>query len=218
MWNIAQEVDILCGYMKKNKNKDKDIFDTQCWYYNVITDPYQVFAEACSHTGLSHFRRVIRKLLQYAEAEKIYREKSTCDVLWYMKIIRSLIKAADVLKEKKKSPVEVSEMDLFDKKYFRSHYQSADELEEFPRTLSVKEFCNPYRVFHKFFKYQDLDQWVHDWEQAVECALSRTSGKLGMDMLKIYSYLAKLVEAAHLINVREVTHVGGILKNRLIEN
>lgn len=146
------------------------------------------------------------------------QRKVPCDVLLYMKIIRSLIKAAYVLKEKKKSPIKVSENNLFDKRYFRSHYQSANELEEFPRSLSIKEFCNPYRVFKKIFKYQPLDKWLHDWEECVECALSPASGELDLDMLEMYSCLAKLTEAAHLINVREVTHVGGILKNRFIEN
>jgi hypothetical protein len=202
----------------RKKKKIIDVFETQCWFYGIITDPYQVFAECFSHAGLPHFRRVIKKLLHHAESEKIYQAKSPCDVLFYMKIIRSLIKAADVLKKKEKSPVEVSEMDVFDKRYFRSHYQSGNELEEFPRMLSVKEFCNPYRAFHKFFKYQPLDKWLHDWEEAVECALSRSSGELGLEMLKIYSYLGKLLEAAHLINVREVTHVGGLLKNRFIQH
>jgi hypothetical protein len=41
---------------------------------------------------------------------------------------------------------------------------------------------------------------------------------LGLEMIAIYSHLVKLVEAAHLINVREVIHIGGILKNRSIDN
>lgn len=199
--------------MAKNE-KIKDVFDTQCWYYKVITDPYQVFAEAFSHSEMPHFRIVIKKILYYAEAEQIYKEKSPCDVLLYMKVIRSLIKAANVLKEKKKSPINLLGVNLFDKRYYRSHYESTSEWEEFPRFVSLKEFGNPYLVFKKFFKYQRIEQWVHDLELLVDCALSRSSGGLEMDMLTIYTLLEKLTEAAHLINVREVTHVGGILKNR----
>ncbi len=202
--------------MKKKKNKDP--FDTQCWCYRVITDPYQVCAEAFSHSELPQFRSVIKKILHYAEVDKIYKAKSPCDGLLYMKIIRSLIKAACVLKEKKKSPIEVSKTDLFDKRYFRSHYPSVNELDEFPRSLSVKEFCNPYRAFKKIFKYQPPDKWLHDWQETVEWALAQGSGELGLDMMEMYGYLAKLIEAAHLINLREVTHVGGILKNRFIDN
>ena len=198
----------------KKKNKDINPFDTQCWCYDGITDPYQVFAEAFSHTGMAHLRRVIKKILHYAEAEEIYKERSPCDVLQSMRVIRSLIKAAHTLKEKKNGPIQVSEGDVFNKKYYCSHYQPSSAWDDFPRFLSIREFCNPYRVFKKFFKYQPIDQWVHDLEEAVDCALMRNSGEMDLDMLAVYSHLAKLVEAAHLINVREVTHIGGMLKNR----
>ncbi len=112
----------------------------------------------------------------------------------------------------------VSEGDVFNKKYYRSHYLSSNGLEDFPRFLSVKEFCNPYKVFRKFFKYQDADEWVHDLEEIVDSALSKNNGELGLEMITIYSHLVKLTEAAHLINVREVIHVGGILKNRSIDH
>jgi len=91
---------------------------------------------------------------------------------------------------------------------------TSSDWEDFPHFLSVKEFCNPYKVFRKFFKYQDLDAWVHDLEESVDAALSTCNGELGLEMIVMYSHLVKLAEAAHLINVREVTHIGGILKNR----
>jgi hypothetical protein len=196
----------------------KDVFETQCWLYDVVTDPCQVFAEAFSTAYLSFFRRFIKKILHYAEANEIYGQKSPCDVLLFMRIIRSLIKAADQLKEIKNGPITVSEGDVFNKKYYRSHYVSSNELEDFPRFLSVKEFCNPYKVFRKFFKYQDADEWVHDLEEIVDAALSKNNGELGLEMISIYSHLVKLTEAAHLINVREVTHIGGMLKNRFVNN
>jgi len=196
------------------EESSKDLFETECWLYKVISDPYQVFAEAFSTAGIDFLRSFIKKILHYAEANKIYREKSPCDVLLFMRVIRSLIKAGDSLKEIKKGPITVSEGDAFNKKYYRSHYVSSNEWEEFPRFLSVKEFCNPYKVFKRFFKYQDLDAWVHDLEETVDCALSKNNGELGLEMIAIYSHLVKLTEAAHLINVREVTHIGGMLKNR----
>jgi hypothetical protein len=200
------------------KKFSKDVFETKCWLYNIISDPYQVFAEAFSTADMDFLRRFIKKILHYAEAGEMYSQKSPCDVLLFMRVIRSLIKAADNLKEIKNGPIIVSEADAFNKKYYRSHYSSSGEWADFPRFLSVKEFCNPYKVFKKFFKYQDCDAWVHDLEETVDCALSESKGELGLEMLAIYSHLVKLVEAAHLINVREVTHIGGILKNRFINN
>lgn len=192
----------------------KDIFSTQSWLYDVITDPYQVFAEAFSTADIGFLRRFIKDILPYAEANKIYREKSPCDVLLFMRVIRSLIKAGDTLKEIKKSALMVPEGDALNKKYYRSHYRSGNEWEEFPRFLSVKEFCNPYKVFGKFFKYQDVNKWLYELKEIVDAALSKNNGQLGLEMISLYSHLVKLTEAAHLINVREVTHIRGILKNR----
>ena len=195
----------------------EDIFETECWSYDVISDPYQVFAEAFSSAGMDFLRKFIKKILHYAEANEIY-QKPPCDVLLFMRVVRSLIKAADHLKEIKNGPITVTEADVFNKKYYRSHYLSSNEWEDYPRFLSIKEFCNPYKVFRKFFKYQDADEWVHDLQEIVDCALSKSSGELGLEIICVYSHLVKLTEAAHLINVREVTHIGGILKNRFIEN
>lgn len=198
------------------KESTQDVFDTRCWLYDIVTDPYQVFAEVFSTAVIGSFRRFIKKILHYAEVNEIYREKSPCDVLLFMKIIRSLIKASDSLKEIKKGPITVSEGDAFNKKYYRSHYVTSNDWEDFPHFLSMKEFCNPYKVFRKFFKYQQCDEWIHDLEETVDCALSKNNGELGLEMIAIYSHLVKLTEAAHLINVREVTHIGGILKNRFV--
>jgi hypothetical protein len=63
----------------------EDIFETECWLYKVNTDPYQVFAEAFSTAGMDFFRRFIKKILHYAEANEIYREKSPCDVLLFIR-------------------------------------------------------------------------------------------------------------------------------------
>lgn len=202
--------------MKKEK-ASQDIFDMQCWHGKIVTDPYRVVAEVFGHADMKHFRNVVRKLLCYAVAEKVYKDKSPGDVILNMKIIRSLIKAAHSLKEKKCSPVEINGEDVFDKKYFRSHYRSSDDWKDFPRCLSKKEYYNPYLVFKKFFKYQVLEKWVKEWENIVEWALLCDSQMLPVSELVLYSHLAKLVEAAHLVDVREVTHVDGHLKNRFLQ-
>ena len=77
----------------------EDIFETECWSYDAISDPYQVFAETFSTASMDFLRRFIKKILHYAEANEIYGQKSPCDVLFFMRVVRSLIKAADHLKE-----------------------------------------------------------------------------------------------------------------------
>ncbi|MEO6683511.1 MAG: hypothetical protein ABIN48_11880 [Ginsengibacter sp.] len=191
-----------------------DIFNTQRWFDKDITDPYQVVAEFFSHAEVYHFRSVIKKLLFYAESDKIYKGKPPADVYLYMRIIDSLIRAAYVLKDKKKGSVKVLKVDVFNKKYYCSHYKFSNEWTDFPRSLALEEFCNPYQVFRKFFKYQDLEKWIRDLELITDTALTPARGCLMLDRLVTYFHLVKLIEAAHLIDVREVTHIGETLKNR----
>jgi hypothetical protein len=200
--------------MKEKENND--IFETRSWCYSVVKDPYQVMAEAFSLAGLPDIRFFIKKVIHYSGAKKIFPGEPPCDVLLYMRLVKSLIKAANILKEKKNGPIDVSEHDAFNKNYYCSHYQPSNGWEQFPRFISLKEFCNPYRVFKKFFKYENADEWLHDWEQMVDAGLSPCSGELNIEMIAVYTHLCKLTEAAHLINIREVNHIGGILKNRVI--
>jgi hypothetical protein len=62
-----------------------------------------------------------------------------------------------------------------------------------------------------------LKKWKQELQDLLEYALVETSlAEAGIvkDMLSIYFHLTKLIEAAHLIDVRETTHIGGHLKNR----
>jgi hypothetical protein len=193
---------------------EHDQFETESWQYKVISDPYQVIAEAFSTADVAHFRSYIKQIMHYAEIEQIYKGESPCTVLLLKRVIRSLIKAANSLREIKSSPISVLEHDAFNQNYYCSHFLPSCAWDEFPRFLSINEYCNPYKVFRKFFKYQGAHSWLHDLREIVDCALSKNNGELGLEMIAIYSHLVKLVEAAHLINVREVTHIEGRLKNK----
>ena len=161
---------------------------------------------------MHHFRRLIKKLVCHASGAGVYKGHSPGDILLYSKIIRSLIKAAHALRHKKHSSVTIKKEDLFNKKYYCSHYVSADAWKEFPRCLSEKEYSDPYRTFQQFFSYQSLNGWLQCWEQVVVNALNSDSTSITAP-LKVCIWLIKLVEAAHLVDVREVTHVGECLKN-----
>jgi len=147
----------------------------------------------------------------HASGAGVYKGDSPGDVLLYNKLIRSLIKAAYALRHKKHSVVTIKKEDLFHKKYYCSHYVSADVWKELPRCLSEKEYSDPYRVFQQFFCYRSLSNWLPCWEQVVENAFCSDSTSIA-DPLTVCFHLIKLVEAAHLVDVREVTHVGDCLK------
>jgi hypothetical protein len=148
---------------------------------------------------------------------KIYKDKPAADVLLSMRIIHSVIKAAHILKEKKSSEIVIDKNDLLNNKYFCCNRMLNDDWTDFPRFLSKKEYCNPYAVFRKFFKYQSLDSWLTIWKDTIDGALCPEEARFSINEITVYTQLEKLIEAAHLIDVRENVHVGGRLKNRRIE-
>jgi len=202
--------------MKKKSIEDE--FDTQCWLNDIIPDPYKVITELFASSECWHLRSVIKKLLRYTISAKIYPDKPPCDVILYMRMISSTIRAAYILKDKKRSEIVIDEDDLLNKKYYRSHYTCCDNWTDFPRFLSKKEYCNPYLVFRKFFKYQSLENWLNIWRNIIDGALCPDESRFFINEILVYTHLVKLIEAAHLIDVREIVQVRGRLKNRVAEN
>lgn len=199
----------------KDKNTPEDIFDTKCWMNDIIADPYQLIAELFSSSECWHLRGVIKRFLQYTISTEIYTDKPPCDVILYMRMISSTIRAAYALKDKKRSEIVVDEGDLLNKKYYRSHYICCNTWTDFPRFLSKKEYCNPYLVFRKFFKYQSLENWLSIWRNIIDGALCPDESRFFINEILVYTHLVKCIEAAHLIDVRETVHIRGDLKERL---
>lgn len=199
----------------KDKNTREDIFDTQCWLNDIMTDPYKLIGELFTNSECWHLRIVIKRLLQYTISPEIYTDKPPCDVILYMRMINSTIRAAYALKDKKRSGIVVDKHDLLNNKYYRSHYAYCDTWTDFPRFLSKKEYCNPYLVFRKFFKYQSLENWLSTWRNIIDGALCHEESRFFINEILVYTHLVKCIEAAHLIDVRRTVHSKGDLTERL---
>jgi hypothetical protein len=194
-----------------------EYLETSIWYREEINDPYQVIAEIFSAADIASHRKRIREVLKAACSDHIWRKDNPGDLLYDFKLIESVINAAYLIKkEKKKSPLDIATYDLLNKNLYSDG--SDNDWNCFPRSLSKKEYINPYRVFKSFFKYQKLEKWKEELQEILNYALvnmSLSEAGIEMDILSIYIHLTKLIEAAHLIDVREITHVGGHIKNRI---
>lgn len=202
--------------MKEKRKKEKhDYLSTSCWYKEIITDPYQVIAELFTFADITFYRKMIKGVLSFTNRGKIYRKDSPGDLLFEFKMLESAINAAYVIsKEKKESPIIVEDYSLLNKNLYCGQHVGSSEWDFFPRTLSVKEYKNPYLAFRNFFKYQKLDKWKEDLQEVLNYSLSKYTDGLELELLAIYFHLTKLIEAAHLIDVREIVHIGGHIKNR----
>ena len=197
--------------MSKNEEL-KDVFKTRCWNGQVITDAYQVFAFCFSKAEIAIYRNFIEELILCSQENVVYNRNEPFDTIVYMKAIRSVILAAESLKDNK-SPIEISSFEPLDKRYFLRHSE-ADVWSSFPRFLSFKEYSDPYLMFQKFFKLECSKDWTKVLKEVMEFALSIDSVMPVINTIKIYTYLSGLLEAAHLIDLREVVHIGGNLKTK----
>jgi len=199
--------------------KKAEYLTTSIWYREPITDPYQTIAEFFSAADPATYRKDIKDILKTASSNHSWRKSNPGDLLYHLKLIESVINAAFLInKEKKESPLDITPKDIFNPNLYCGWHANNTEWDYFPRGLSFKEFSNPYRAFSHFFKYLSLPEWKTILQEVSEYALANDSlfeSGVDMDILSIYIYLTKLVEAAHLIDVREVNHIGGHIKNRV---
>ncbi|MGJ7033794.1 hypothetical protein [Niabella hirudinis] len=196
----------------KNKTQN-DPFKTHCWAFTVVTDPYQVFAECFVFTDIGSYRKTIRQVLLSAARNKVHKKESPASVLDLFKAIHSVMLAARALyRQNKTSELQLKPEQFMDKRLYTRPGAAFAEWEYLPKTLSKKEYQNPYLVFHRFFKYQNTEAWQQSMEQVLSNAFSGYASDHTLHLLNLYLHLTRLMEAAHLIDVREVLHVDGDLK------
>jgi hypothetical protein len=191
----------ICGILIKNKIMGMKANDQL-----VITEPYELIAEAFRFADIGDYREMIQGVMMGACSETIYRRKTPGDLLYEFKIMLSIVDAAELINKKKKKNLVIKEKgDLFDKRFYRRRHDQDNEWTYFPRFLSKREYVNPYLVFKKFFTYKTSKKWKEDLDFVLNYSLSRYSmieDNAEMDVLTMFIYLSKLVEAAHLVDVR----------------
>jgi len=86
-----------------------------------------------------------------------------------------------------------------------SHYRDCNPWNSFPRSLTIKQYRNPYKAIKKFARYASLPQWKTYIKDCTEYALLDTNIDdvlLSYDILAFRLHLLQLIEACHLLDVR----------------
>lgn len=196
-------------------NHKEDPINTFTWSYMTFDDPYQVIASIFDHAHVAHYRDLISDLCLYNYLEEGYKKESLANLWWFMEGINCLLHASFVLSEyKNESPVRVGESDLMDKRLYATSGDNLTCWHCFPRFLSQSEFKNPYLVFKDFFSSQSLAEWQESIRDLIFEACIAGEEYSEQNVINIYIRVSKLFEAAHLINIREITHINGRLKYR----
>jgi hypothetical protein len=175
--------------------------------------------------GLSHARSILSKMIKTADAEKIWKGSSPSDVLFFTEKMEELIEAVFAIVGRYDYKSEAVIENIEDEKlWFLSEYQlycgwhiHSTPWDFFPRHLSKKEFCDPYKALEKFTAYRSHYQWKDVLREFLFHALSPNSISEfddGTSLLQSYIHLHKLIEATHLIEVRTNTKSNQPHRNR----
>ncbi len=81
-----------------------------------------------------------------------------------------------------------------------------------PRSLTKKEYANPYKVYKKLEAYGTVDTWkliFHELRNYTFLKGSFSDAGDNYSILEIYILLNKLLEACHLIEVRAIIELDG---------
>ncbi|MCF3107381.1 hypothetical protein LL912_01180 [Niabella sp. CC-SYL272] len=180
--------------------KNNDPFCITGWGREGITDPMEAVAEIFSYMDMGGWRRLITKMAAHALSGKIYHRRAPGDVLVAMKVVRSALMAAYALQDAAGKDIAVTRQEPWQ---YGMGLGTCNHWDDFPRVVSFKEYCRPCSVFKKRFKKRPLSQWINDWEQLVEAALSPCNLDGERWVLRTRTGLLKLLEAAHLVWMRD---------------
>lgn len=182
-----------------------------------MPDHYTVIEDFFSALSLSQYRKYILSTLRAANSSRYWKKEDPGSLLYFQKKMEDLIDAVHLLvkkdknKKSKKSKVliapEVIDQQVIDPGLYAIKHFGHTQWKTFPRNLSKKEFLNPYLVFERFFRYRSQKEWHKDLKEIIFYALSPhncADDCVDFEFLKINQLLQKLVEAAHLILVREI--------------
>jgi hypothetical protein len=198
--------------------KTPDYIESSVWYREVINDPYQTIAGFFDYAPLPSHREHLSLMFRAACSFKIWKYSSAAEFMYFMERLESVVNAAYLIhKLKKKSPLMIEKNNAFDPNLYSTSHAFYTDWDYFPRMLSFPEFADPYKVINHFFKSYSLQEWKEILKEFAYYALSNSNLQELSDfpcIFILYELLTKLTEALHLIDVREVNHVGGFIKNR----
>lgn len=139
-----------------------------------------------------------------ASSKRIWTKSEPGELVDEFKWLGSVINAAYILIKKGKrelhkvAPVAVSKI--------RQNFT--------PQFLTAKEYGNPYRVFKRFFRYRSIGSWKQELQGLLDHCIRSTSimeeEDKEVDIIGLYVYLTKLMEAAYLIDLLANYESGGI--------
>ena len=175
-----------------------------------IAGYYQIIHNFFDSYTIATVRGYLLTAIKAAESNRIWQRSAPADLLFLFDRLHALIPAVYGIVPTKcqrhtamlppKQPPSPAAYDSYSR-----DFDDRQAWDNFPRSLSHKEFNNPYRALQKFTRWSTHKEWHQTLSIVLSYALGKASWAdtgLEMQTLQIYELLVKMVEACHLIDLR----------------
>lgn len=175
-------------------------------YYKPVHDFFGMFS-------LQHSLKLLDKMLLASAANTPWSGRFPANAVYFSEKLTSLAAAvfatirkeniipAAILENRK----DVSLWQLTRYETYCGHHHASTPWHFFPRSLTQKEFCNPYKALRRFTRYHSAESWQGIIKDLLHAALSPhtiTDLDDSISLISVRLHLHKLIEAAHLVHIR----------------
>ncbi|GAA4302390.1 hypothetical protein GCM10023143_04720 [Compostibacter hankyongensis] len=189
-----------------------------------IVEPYAGIVAFFECWGLPEGRKTLSFVLRAATRDKKTYIEDHGDLLFFYENMEKLVESAFLVHRLFKESaygqtfaavLEDAPRELFDEPdpaLYCGGLGAGQRWDYFPRSLSRREFLDPYQVLEDFFDFRTLPEWREVLLELLSHAFSNAhaiESPVLRDIMDMQRYLHKLLEAAHLIYVREVFEIEG---------
>lgn len=184
-----------------------------------VQHAYITIAEFFGTYSLVDARRYLEKMLKTAASFHYWRDNPS-NVLFLFEKLEGLTMAALTIhregSERQDAVISLAQDEVPTLTAYRQYcgwHHKSDPWYFFPRSLSPKEYANPYSVFKQVAAKGGRKQWRFVLRELQFYTLSTSSlnesEDVALDALRLYLLFSKLLEAAHLVDVRAINEIGG---------
>ena len=171
---------------------------------------YQCIRSFFDHFVIDDAVSWLESIIKAATSKKIWKKEAPAQMLLYMQLLEELITAAFEITEsysRRENAIIANDREDAAPAHedYVSHYRGCNPWSCFPRSLTIKQYRNPYKTIKKFTRYASLPQWKTYIKDCTEYALLDANIDdvlLSYDILAIRLHLLQLIEACHLLDVR----------------
>lgn len=177
----------------------------------LLVGGYKHVREFFESFSLPYARAYLASALKAAESKQIWNNAAPADLLYFFESVNALLSAIQsIVKEGNKIekvilPKSPDTYDLSKYHLYCGRYDQLKPWDYFPRSLSQKEYRDPYKALQNFSSWAPKKEWKEYLKYVLDYALGNSSlSELGihLEMVMISEHLHKMLEASHLIYVR----------------